>query len=393
MAASTASGIRIVDVDTHLSEPWDLWTSRAPKGYADRLPQVKEVDGEPTWVFDNQPIGGTGAVSVIAGDMQKQHDMSYLFETPVHEVAAAASQVQPRLAMMDEQGIWAHLVYPNVVGFGGHQLGGNADPALRNLTAEIYNDAMAEMQAESGNRLFPQAILPWWDLDFCLKEVERIKKLGLVGVNTTSDPQEVGLPDLGQPHWDPLWEVLADAGLPLNFHVGASASQVAYHGSAPWPSMDDGTKMAVGSAMLFLSNGRVIANIIYSGVLERHPRLKVISVESGVGWLPSFLRALDYQLLETAPAARDRLSLTPSEYFRRQMGACFWYEDEDALVIEAIKKIGEDNCMFETDFPHPTCLYPSPVERAFEVFKAESDDFKRKVFGGNAARIYNLPIV
>ena len=234
---------------------------------------------------------------------------------------------------------------------------------LRNMTATIYNDAIAEMQANPGNRLFPQAVLPWWDMDFFLKEIDRIKSLGLVGVNTSADPQEIGLPDLGQPHWDEMWEKIAGLGLPVNFHIGASASQASYFHSGPWPTMDDGAKMAIGTAMLFLSNGRLIANMIYAGVLERHPDLKIVSVESGVGWLPSFLNALDYQLLEIAPLVRAKLSMKPTECFRRQMGAWFWFEDNDALIREAIHKIGEDNCMFETDFPHPTCLYPNPVER------------------------------
>ena len=125
-------------------------------------------------------------------------------------------------------------------------------------------------------------------------------------MNTNADPQDAGLPDLSQPYWDPMWAALADAGLPVNFHIGASASQITYHGSAPWPSMDAGARMAIGSAMLFLANGRIIANLIYGGVLERHPTLKVVSVESGVGWLPSFLNALDYQLDETAPGDSGR---------------------------------------------------------------------------------------
>lgn len=392
VVTSVPKDLKIVDVDTHLSEPWDLWTKRAPKGYEDRLPQVREVDGQSQWVFDDTPIGPANAASVVAADMSKAYDMSFVFENVVSQVAPAASQVAPRLAMMDEQGVWAQLIYPNAVGFGGQQLGGTGDTALRNVAAEIYNDAMAEFQADSGNRLFPQAILPWWDMEVCLKEVSRISSLGFVGINMSADPQEIGLPDLSQPHWDPLWDALADAALPVNFHIGASASQRSYYGSAPWPSLDRGARIAVGSAMLFLANGRIIANLIYGGVLERHPALQLVSVESGVSWLPFFLKALDYQLEETSIATRDKLSLKPSEYFRRQIGACFWFEDHDALVIQAIKQVGEDNCMFETDFPHPTCLYPNPVERAMQVFEDESDDFKRKVFGGNAKRIYNLPI-
>ena len=108
-----------------------------------------------------------------------------------------------------------------------------------------------------------------------------------------SDPQNRGLPDLGERVWDPLWEVLSEEQLSVNFHIGASQSSMTWFGDSPWPSLDDERKLALGSAMMYLSNARVIANIIYSGVLERFPDLKIVSVESGVGWIPFFLEALD----------------------------------------------------------------------------------------------------
>jgi len=88
----SARDLKVVDVDTHLSEPWDLWTKRAPKGYEDRVPQVKMVEGENKWVFDDIVIGGVGAASVIDHEMEKQLDVAHLFSTPVHEMAPAASQ-------------------------------------------------------------------------------------------------------------------------------------------------------------------------------------------------------------------------------------------------------------------------------------------------------------
>ena len=387
---TAAPDLLVVDADTHLSEPWDLWTRRAPAKYLDRVPQVKDVDGVATWVFDGTPISPAWAVSVIDRDMEKQLHSEFLFSKTVDEVAAAASQVAPRLELMDQQGIWAQIVYPNTIGFGGQQLGQIGDPVLRNLSATLYNDASAEMQELSGNRLFPIAVVPWWDIDAAVQEVERAAELGLAGVNMTTDPQEFGLPDLSQPHWTPLFDAIEAAGLPLNFHIGASPTQMSYWGTAPWPSFDDDMKQALGSAMLYLGNARVLANFIFGGILERHPTLKLVSVESGVSWLPFYLQSLDYQLLETAPDKRKELSLTPTEYFRRQCAACFWFET--ALVLPAIDHLGEDNCMFETDFPHPTCLYPDPLDRALAVFEGVDPVLRDKVFGGNAARIYNLPL-
>jgi predicted TIM-barrel fold metal-dependent hydrolase len=380
----------IVDCDTHLSEPWDLWTSRAPEKYKDRVPQVKEVQGQDRWVFDDIDIGPARSAAVVDKALVKHYGASFHFKTNVYEVAAAASQVKPRVELMDAQGVWAQILYPNAVGFGGQQIGKVGETALRNLAVELYNDAIAEMQAESGNRIFGMGVVPWWDIESGLDELERIKNLGMVGINLSADPQEYGFPDLSETYWTPLFEAIEGYDLTLNFHIGASATQENYHGTAPWPSMSQEEKSAIGSAVIYLSNARVLANFIFGGIFERHPRLRLASVESGVGWLPFFLQALDWQLVETAPSSRQKLSLTPSEYFRRQCAACFWFEND--LLVESINSIGVDNCLFETDFPHPTCLYPDPIERVLKVFEGQSMEFTEKVLGKNAIGFYNLPV-
>jgi predicted TIM-barrel fold metal-dependent hydrolase len=291
---------------------------------------------------------------------------------------------------MDTLGIWAQIVYPNVVGFGGQRLAQVRDPDLGNLCVRIWNDAMAEIQEESRQRLFPMGLLPWWDLEATVAEVRRIKDIGLKGVNTNADPQNEGFPDLGEDHWDPLWAVLSELELPLNFHIGASVQQSTYFGSTPWPSHSDDEKLALGSAMMYLGNARVIGNLIYSGVMERFPTLQVVSVESGIGWIPFMLEALDYQIGETSPGTMDKLSMKPSEYFRRQMFSCFWFEER--ALVPTIEAIGVDNCMFETDFPHPTCLYPDPLARVIASLADVNDAFRSKVLSGNAARVYSLPL-
>jgi predicted TIM-barrel fold metal-dependent hydrolase len=383
------SDLLIIDADTHRSEPWDLWTSQAPAKYKERVPQVQYFDGTPYWVFDGHKVSPAHASTAVDENMEKRVGTYYLSRT-VYEVAPAASEVAPRLELMNKQGVWAQLVYPNAIGFGGQQLGNLGDPELRSLVAVMFNDVNAGLQDESRNRLFPMVVVPWWDVDFAVKEIHRGKELGFVGANMVADPQEFGLPDLSQSHWMPLFKALEETDMPLNFHVGASATQLNYHGTAPWPSLEGNVKTAVGSAMLFMGNGRILANFIFGGILERHPRLKLVSVESGIGWLPFFLQSLDYQLGELTPDMANKLSLKPSEYFRRQCAGCFWFENEG--LLSDIEYLGDQAVLFESDFPHPTCFYPNPVERAMRVFEGQSDELKKKVFGGNAARIYNLPI-
>ncbi len=383
------AGVRVIDADTHITEPHDLWTSRAPAILADRVPKVVEVDGRPSWFLDGVSLGRAIPASVVDRDGERSRGTGFMRWT-IDDSHPAAYAIEPRLQVMDELGIWAQVVYPNVAGFGGQRFGDVTDEALRLACVTIYNDAMAEMQEQSGERLFPMGLLPWWDIDASVRETERIAQLGLRGVNMTSDPQLHGFADLGERAWDPLWDVCSDLALPVHFHIGASQTSFSWYGESPWPSHSGDRRLAIGSAMLYLTNARVLANIIYSGLLERHPALKVVSVESGIGWIPFVLESLDYQLGEMAPGAMDHLSMAPSAYFRRQMYGCYWFEKHD--VAHTLDVLGHDNVLFETDFPHPTCLYPDSLEQAATGLDGVPVEVQRKVLQDNAAALYRIPL-
>jgi predicted TIM-barrel fold metal-dependent hydrolase len=174
----------------------------------------------------------------------------------------------------------------------------------------------------------------------------------------------------------------------VHFHIGASLTTMNYFGTYPWPSHDDDTKLAIGGTLLFIGNARVVVNIICSGMLDRFPTLRIVSVESGTGWIPFILEALDYEMAENAPQLRERLSLSPSEFFKRQIYATTWFERTDLPSL--IASVGEDNVMFETDFPHPTCLYPDPLRTAAQNMEGLSPEVRRKVLGENGARLYRI---
>jgi predicted TIM-barrel fold metal-dependent hydrolase len=383
------AGIKVVDSDTHLSEPHDLWTKRAPKQWKERVPQVKEVDGKRSWVINgNTAMGGASPVSVVRKDGSKIHGWGFI-NCQIEDVHPGSFNIRERVKYMDETGVWAQIVYPNFLGFGG-QTAKKLDEDIRLVTFQIYNDAMAEFQEESGNRIFPMAMLPWWNIEASATEAARCHKMGLRGVNLNNHPQSHGLPDLGQRDWDRLWEVCSDLNLPINFHIGASDESTSWFTTIPWPSQTPDQKLALGSVMIFVNNAGVLSNLIFSGVLERFPKLKFASVESGVGWIPFLLEALDYQLEEEVPGASEILSMKPSEYFRRQIYACFWFERKG--LKPAIDALGEDNLMFESDFPHPTCLYPEPVDYVAHTLSDLNTGVRRKIMSANAARVYSLPV-
>ena len=294
----------------------------------------------------------------------------------------AAIETAPRLDYMDEHGLSAQVVFPNVVGFSGTGVLTVEDEGLRDFCLRAYNDACGEMQAEGKGRLFPMAVLPVWDVRAAVAELERCNdELGLTGFVLTDSVIDAGLPPLHDPHWEPLWEVAQDRGMPCNFHIGPGLAM-----PRVWGNYEPARLFAAMSTMAQMGNMMCIVNLITSGLLDRYPKLDFVSVESGVGWLPFMLESLDYQFKENG--VQDA-KLTPTEYFQRQIYGSYWFEQDPS---DAIARLGEDNIMFETDFPHATCLYPDVRERMAASIEKFEPRVQRKLLFETAARVYGIPV-
>lgn len=386
-----ADEVRVIDADTHMTERHDLFTSRAPAKYVDRVPRVVDIDGKPWWIVDENvqlgPARGGGVVD-RAGEKFPFEECKLNGIDWVHQ---AAYDPEQRLKLMDECGVYAQVLYPNAIGIGGQTLANEVhDPVLRRLCVEIYNDSMAEIQESSGGRFLPMPVLPVWSIEESVREAQRVAGLGFRGVNMTSDPEETGSPDMADRAWDALWEVCADLRLPVHFHIGGSLTSLNFYGKYFWASQHQNVKPAVGGSMLFLNNARVVINSIYAGIFDRHPNLKMVSVESGMGWIPFILETMDYELFENAPQQAAELSRKPSEFFQDHWYATFWFEQNGGDLQGLIDRVGEDNVLFETDFPHPTCMYPNPLQAVEERMSALRPETRRKVLGDNAAALYRI---
>lgn len=389
--SSLSDEVRVIDADTHLTEARDLWVSRAPAAYKDQVPRVERVEGRPTWVVEKDTaLGFAGGGSVIDRNGKKFPFIESMVEWEIERSHVAAHDPKARLEMMDESGIWAQVMFPNSLGLGGQDLGVVKDPVLRRLCVELYNDALAELQEESGNRLLGMPVLPAWDIDACVREAERVAGLGLRGINMTCDPQDLGSPDLANRAWDPLWDVCDDLELPVHFHIGASLTSMNFYGEYFWGSQHEYVKPAIGGSLLFINNARVVINTLLCGIFDRHPGLKFVSVESGIGWVPFILETVDYEVAENAPEQFAELPRKPSEYFKDHWYATYWFEQNQGNLQALMDSVGEDNVLFETDFPHPTCLYPKPLDTISEKMMTLRPETRRKVLGENAAKLYRL---
>ena len=214
--------------------------------------------------------------------------------------------------------------------------------------------------------------------------------MGMRGVNINSDPHLHGMQDLSGDYWTPLWELCSDKGLPVNFHIGASDSTMSWYGETPWPSLQPEEKLAVGGTMMFISNAKVILNLITSGLLDRFPKLNFVSVESGIGWIPFILETLDYSLAESgavvSTSCRCRPSSTSGGRSTRPSGS-----KAGTSPRRSAGSASTTSCSRPT-FPHPICLYPRPLEQVRDCLADLTAEERRKVLSTNAARVYNIPV-
>ena len=294
---------------------------------------------------------------------------------------------------MDEDGIYAQVLYPNLGGFGSGKFIALDDPELRLTCVQAYNDFLTDWLQIAPRRFIPITALPFWDRDASLAEIQRCAARGHKGILMVGEPDQFGQPHLADPYWDPVWACAQDAGLPINFHIGNSdAEMVPEPGYAGTGQLTHFAKLAVSA---FLNNSRHIMEVITAGVCHRFPRLDFVSVESGVGWIPFLLEALDWQWANYGVwRERPEMDLKPSEYFRRQIYSCFWFEEGSALAaVEAF----QDNILYETDYPHPTCQHPGPAtpaqfprDYATGALSSLDDATLQKVLHDTAASLYGL---
>lgn len=300
---------------------------------------------------------------------------------------------------MDEQGVYAAVLYPNAMGFASNIIFGIEDLEFRTICLRIYNDALVEYQDESRGRLLGQGVLPTWDIDLTVEEMKRLIDAGITGFTITDKPHLLGMPDLDHEYFAPMWALANEAGSVINFHIGSGApanigkqSPMASTSSdIYWQSFGPQRRMAILATQFYMSNVRIITNLIMSNMFDRYPNVKIVSAESGVGWVPFMLEAAEYQLDEmvTDPAERSLQKRRPTEYFRSNVYVMSWFE---RAFVKTIDDVGEDNIMLMTDIPHPTCLYPNTRQHVADVVKDLTPEVRRKLVQDNAARVYGVEL-
>jgi len=374
-------GFRVVDADAHVIEPSDLWSRYVDAEYRDRAP--RHLNLAFSVVTDGVAINTPDRWDPEASPedlVRRDERIQATFAEIYPEASARGFDGVAQLADMDIEGIDLAFLYPS---FGLFVIASDEiDPKVASAVARAYNDWLADFSAADPSRLRGIGMVAPHDPAAAATEVARLHEKGFVGVFMRPNP--ILGRNFDDPAFDPLWQALSSRGMTLGLHEG---------GMPPLPQA--GADRLVNAEQRHICSHpmeQMVAavSLIYGGVLERFPELRVAFLEAGCGWLPFWLERMDDHYEKGVKrdfGAKRILSMAPSEYFRRQ---CFVSADADeAMLAQVIDALGDERIVFSTDYPHPDSKYPAAVD-SFLALEGVSEDSKRRILWKNALALYGV---
>jgi predicted TIM-barrel fold metal-dependent hydrolase len=374
--------LRATSADSHLDLiylPPDTFTARMDRRFGDRIPRVVERDGRQVWVSAGSVLGpyATYGPGVTGGKRGR-----VLAEAGF----ASGKQTRPsnpaqRREDQERDGVEAEVIY-GIIGIsrGLFTNQGVGDAETLAAIYGAYNDYVAGFNRSMPGRFFGLGCLPTHDARLAAEEVRRCAMLGLKGAVFV--PWGSAMP-VWHEMWDPMWSAAEETDLVISFHVfeGGGAT-VGYEVKGLRRPDVIGSWTVVAP----LQMDEICVSVILSGVCERHPRLRLVLGESGIGWLPYVLERLD-DTYEERLADDLRLPLPPSAYFKRQMYATF---QKDFHGVRAMAQLAPDNVMWGSDYPHRDGTWPFSRKAIEEQFRDIPEPIARKMLWENVRRVYRI---
>jgi predicted TIM-barrel fold metal-dependent hydrolase len=287
------------------------------------------------------------------------------------------TDARARLADMDADGVESSATYCEVSAFRYLYLVKNGwQEATR-----AFNDTLAEFASADPRRLVVSYQIPIHDVDAAVAEVTRAASNGCRSLQLPVFPAELGLPDYWDRRYDPLWTAIQDADLPVCCHIGMNTALDDLARRDPTP------QKGVFVPCVPLSAAEALGMWIMGGVFERFDELKVVFVEPGLGWVSWWLYIVD-DLAARQGYDFPAISREPSSYFRRNVFLTF--VDEPDALRHARERLGVENIMWSSDYPHPVSSWPNSRAIVDAMFEGVDPAERELVLSGNAARVWGL---
>lgn len=378
---------RLMSADDHMIEPPHLWVDRVPRTYRDACPRIVEIDGRQAWEYEGEityiPMGSCRALPGYDEAGYPPAPGTARFD----EIRPGCYDPVERLKDMDIDGVWGQLCFPNYARFAGHRFFLNVkDHDLGLACLRTYNDYLLdEWCATDPNRLFGAVILPLYDIDLAIAELHRVLAKGAKALAFSENPTVLGLPSVHTDHWDPLWSVVNDAGIPVCMHIGSSSRLVTTSADAP-------------PTVLVSLNGlnSMMAGVdwMLSGILERFPNIKVILSEGGAGWIPYIVERADKAFHDKRIKPNAAIGQTsrggtipPSQLFRDHMYVCLV---DEHFALRSLGDIPVDNLLWEGDYPHGDGLWPHNRDYLDKGLADVPDEDALKIAELNLRKLLNV---
>ena len=365
---------KLFSADDHVDLPYlpgDLWEKRVPAKYRDRAPHLVETEADWHWEVDGALLGSPQRKDALVTTTFGH------WSTPVVHERGRWRPTTPelRLADMDRDGVEAQVLYGGLTkGFGVK------DPNLNSVFIRAYNEWTSEFCSAAPERLIGLGWVPVHSVEAAVEELYNCARLGLKGVQFQAFDAEKKVWDAV---WEPLWDAAEETGLPVSFHIGGG--QWSTKGEKPIGRGVQTTSTTVAPIQL----DEVLVSVVMSGILHRHPKLKVVLGESSIGWIPFVLDRMDWEYDVRMNKGRGgdaaALDMLPSEYFKRQMYATF---QNDRIGAKLLEDVGVNNALWASDYPHGDSVWPRSHETVQSDFAHVDEAIVRKITRDNGMKLY-----
>jgi predicted TIM-barrel fold metal-dependent hydrolase len=384
--------MHLVSVDDHLIEPPHVWTDRLPRKYVEAGPNLVEATGDQplrdhifqaviapgsqAWRFEGRyyPQIGLNAVAGKPRELYGTEPLRY------DDMIPGCYDPAERVKDMDLDGVEVAMPFPSLPRFSGTLFLESEDKELGRLCIQAWNDFLLdEWCAVAPHRFIPMALLPLWDVDACVAEIERTAAKGARSISFPENMSHLGLPSFHSDHWDRVFAAAVDHQMPLSMHFGTS-------GKVPFTATD--APHAVMIALMGTNSMFAMADLLFSPVFHKFPDLKVAFSEGGVGWIPYLLERSDATWERHRFYQNVNQDVRPSELFRRNMYGCFIQDEFGVINREAI---GVDKLLWESDYPHSDSNWPNSRKVTQEHFVNTPDEDVHRIVELNARELFRFP--
>jgi uncharacterized protein len=368
----------VIDADSHVLEPRDLWVDYLEAQYRPHAIRIEEHDGVEALLIADTPV----LVGSLAGLGGSHLDPLAAFASGMHyEDGNPPASYDPaaRVALYDDQGITAGLVFPTI----GILPVPSEDEALKSAYCRAYNRWQAEFAATAPDRILAVASLNFGDPEEAARELDTCIAAGFKGVFLPPEPISLRRP--GDAAYDPIWARCAEAGVAVCMHVIVRFGG----GGVPYQTWAD-TAPGLLFGFALTAPGQIIptlSTMVLDGVFDRHPSLQVVCVEAGCGWAPFVMDRLDDKQRRLGGLVAAPLQHKPSDYLKRNV----WYvaEPHEKTIPAVVDLVGADHVLWGSDFPHIDAdVHANAV--ILDALAPLPEALRRGVLGENAAKLLRL---